>query len=90
MNASSQEEKYMPAARKGRPAVEQNPDLEAVLFGVRLTTVEVADLLKIHRTTVYQMAKRAELPAFKVGHDWWFDRAQIEQWMRSRMRGPEG
>jgi excisionase family DNA binding protein len=52
--------------------------------------VEVARLLKIHLTTVYRMAKRSELPGFKIASDWRFDPAQIEGWIRSRMKGPEG
>jgi len=35
------------------------------------------------------MAKRGELPGFKIGYTWRFDRAQIEEWLRSRMHGPQ-
>ena len=69
------------------PVVEQNPDPEPGLFGAKLTTAEVAKHLRVHPTTVYKMAKRGELPAFKIAGDWQFDRAQIERWVRSRMRG---
>ena len=61
--------------------------LSTTPFGTKLTSVEVADLLRIHPTTVYKMAKRGELPAFKIAGDWRFDRVQIERWLRSRMRG---
>ena len=61
--------------------------LSTIRFSANLTTVEVADLLRIHPTTVYKMAKRGELPAFKIAGDWRFDRVQIERWVRSHIRG---
>jgi excisionase family DNA binding protein len=49
-----------------------------------LTALELAGYLRIHPTTVYKLAKRGELPAFKVGGDWRFNRASIEKWLESR------
>ena len=49
-----------------------------------LTALELAKYLRIHPTTVYKLAKRGELPAFKVGGDWRFNRASIEKWLESR------
>jgi excisionase family DNA binding protein len=49
-----------------------------------LTALELAMYLRIHPTTVYKLAKRGELPAFKVGGDWRFNRASIEKWLESR------
>jgi len=37
-----------------------------------LTLHEVADLLKVAEKTVYTMARRRELPAFKVRGQWRF------------------
>jgi excisionase family DNA binding protein len=54
-----------------------------------LTVEEVADLLKVHRTTVYRMLKSGELPAFKIGSDWRFNRVRIEEWLKSRTQPPE-
>jgi excisionase family DNA binding protein len=48
-----------------------------------LTALELAKYLRIHPTTVYKLAKRGELPAFKVGGDWRFNRASIEQWLET-------
>ena len=63
----------------------------AGISGANLTAMEVATLLRIHPTTVYKMAKRGELPGFKIGSDWRFDPAQIDGWVRSRVQGrPEG
>jgi excisionase family DNA binding protein len=49
-----------------------------------LTALELAKYLRIHPTTVYKLAKRGELPAFKVGGDWRFNRASIERWLETR------
>jgi excisionase family DNA binding protein len=51
--------------------------------------MEVAKHLRVHPSTVYKMAKRGELPGFKIGSDWRFDRAQIDEWIRSRIRRRE-
>jgi excisionase family DNA binding protein len=88
-NASSQEEKCM-AALNAEPVLEKNLDLEPGRFGAKLTTVEVAKHLKVHPSMVCKMAKRGELPGFKIGSAWRFDHGQIEEWMRSRMHGIEG
>ena len=34
-----------------------------------LTPLEVAELLKITKNTVYELIKRGELPAYKVGRN---------------------
>ena len=53
-----------------------------------LTVVEVAVLLKVSRKTVYKMAVRGELPAFKVRGCWRFRRADIDEWI-SRQTAPK-
>lgn len=45
-----------------------------------LTLLEVADLLRVHPSTIYRLVKRRELPAFKVGTDWRFNRRAIDAW----------
>jgi excisionase family DNA binding protein len=47
-----------------------------------LTVAEVAAFLRVNRSTVYKLIRRGELPAFKVGSDWRFNRAQIEKLFR--------
>lgn len=49
-----------------------------------LTALELASHLRIHPTTVYKLAKKGELPGFKVGGDWRFNRTSIEKWLESR------
>jgi excisionase family DNA binding protein len=46
-----------------------------------LTLPEVAQLLKVAEKTVYTMAQRAEIPAFKVRGQWRFKRLDLDQWI---------
>lgn len=43
---------------------------------------EVADLLRCHRSTIYRLIKRGEIPCWQLGSDWRFNREAIEGWMR--------
>ena len=49
-----------------------------------LTLHEVAELLKVAEKTVYTMAQRRELPAFKVGGQWRFKQSDLDQWIEER------
>jgi excisionase family DNA binding protein len=49
-----------------------------------LTAGEVADYLRVHRSTIYRLLERQELPAFKVGRDWRFDVKEIDRWRAER------
>lgn len=49
-----------------------------------LTLPEVARLLKVAEKTVYAMAKRAQLPGFKVGGQWRFRRVDLDQWFEDQ------
>lgn len=51
-----------------------------------LTLPEVAQLLKVAEKTVYTMAQKGELPAFKVGGQWRFRRADLDSWIDARTR----
>ena len=47
--------------------------------GRLLTVAEVADLLRINKSTVYRMAKQGRLPATRVGRQWRFRRSVLER-----------
>ena len=49
-----------------------------------LTMKDVETLLKIGEKTAYTMAKRGELPGFKVGGQWRFKRADIDRWIEKQ------
>ena len=60
-----------------------------------LTVVDVATLLKVAAKTVYTMAQRGELPAFKVRGQWRFRRDDIDHWIGAQVgnrtpRAPNG
>ena len=46
-----------------------------------MTIKDVAEYLGIHPMTVYKLAQRGKLPAFKIGSDWRFHRKHIEAWI---------
>ncbi|MBY3108071.1 helix-turn-helix domain-containing protein [Rhizobium leguminosarum bv. viciae] len=48
------------------------------------TLPEVAQLLKVAERTVYTMAQKGQLPAFKVGGQWRFQRIDIDQWIEQQ------
>ncbi len=49
-----------------------------------LTTAEVSRYLQVHPTTVYKLVRNGQIPAFKIGADYRFDRDAIEKWMADR------
>jgi excisionase family DNA binding protein len=55
-----------------------------------LTLPEVAQLLKVAEKTVYTMAQKGELPAFKVGGQWRFRRADLDAWIDAKTRRAAG
>jgi len=47
-----------------------------------LTINELAGYLKMGRTKLYRMAQEGHIPASKIGHQWRFNREEIDQWMQ--------
>ena len=45
-----------------------------------LTVNELAEYLRVHRSTIYRLLKRGLLPGFKIGSDWRFNVEVIDQW----------
>lgn len=50
-----------------------------------LTIDEVAKYLKAGKRTVYRLAASGQIPAFKLGGTWRFRRAELDQWIASRI-----
>ena len=50
-----------------------------------ITVGELAVYLHVHRSTLYRLLKKGQLPAFKIGSDWRFNVEAIDQW---RMQQP--
>ena len=67
---------------KKRPAVgqakrEQPAQLPAAKV---LTAKDLAEYLKVHRSTIYRLLKAGQLPGFRVGSDWRFNVEEIDAW----------
>ena len=45
-----------------------------------LTVNELADYLRVHRSTIYRLLKKGQLPGFKIGSDWRFNVEVIDEW----------
>ncbi len=57
------------------------PILDSTIAMAPILTVEdVAEYLRVHPSTIYRLVKRKQLPAFKVGSDWRFNRESIDRW----------
>lgn len=50
-----------------------------------LVLPEVAGLLKVAEKTVYTMAQKGEIPAFKVPGQWRFRRQDLDSWTASQV-----
>ena len=49
-----------------------------------LTVAEVAEYFNVGRPTIYRLARKGKIPAFKIGTDWRFERGAIDKWMNDR------
>lgn len=50
-----------------------------------LTLEEVAAYLKAGKRTVYRLAQKGEIPAFKLGGTWRFRRSDLDLWIAERI-----
>ena len=49
-----------------------------------LTATELSDYLRVHRSTIYRLLRKGELPGFKIGSDWRFNIEAIDNWRLHR------
>lgn len=47
-----------------------------------LTIDDLADYLKISKSTLYKLAQEGALPGQKIGRHWRFHRDAVDQWLR--------
>ena len=52
-----------------------------------LTVKEVCDLLRVHPTTLYKMARQGKIPSFRVGNEWRFRKDAIMRWLSEKSEG---
>lgn len=55
-----------------------------------LTLPEVAQLLKVAEKTVYTMAQKGEVPAFKVRGQWRFKSVDLDHWIEDQKSANAG
>ena len=51
-----------------------------------LSIHDVAKHFGVTPTTVYRLAQRGALPGFKIGNQWRFSEARLEEWVADRER----
>ena len=54
--------------------------------GEILTLDEVAAYLKAGKRTVYRLAQKGDIPAFKLGGTWRFRRSELDAWIAESIR----
>jgi excisionase family DNA binding protein len=58
----------------------------AVSRGQLLTVRELAEHLRVHRSTIYRLLRQHRIPGFRINGDWRFDRDEIERWIRRKTK----
>ena len=46
-----------------------------------LTILELADYLKVSKSTLYKLAQEGKLPGQKVGRHWRFRKQAVDRWL---------
>jgi excisionase family DNA binding protein len=46
-----------------------------------MTTIEMAEYLKVHPSTIYRLIRRHQIPFLKIGSDYRFSVNVIDKWM---------
>ena len=59
------------------------PRFEAQM-GEILTVKELATFLHCHPSTLYRLARRGQIPYFRLGSDFRFKRGAIDSWIEKR------
>jgi len=60
-------------------SMEEDPRRDEVL-----TLEEASELLKLSRSTLYNLARRGKVPARKVGRSWRFVKLNLIRWLESK------
>jgi len=51
-----------------------------------LTVKEVAEYLRMNQMTIYKMAQKGEIPAFKIASNWRFRKEEIDEWLNQKAK----
>lgn len=59
-------------------------------LGEVLTIEELADYLRISKSTLYKLVREGSVPCQKVGKHWRFHKEAIDLWLQERKKDAEG
>ena len=51
-----------------------------------LTIKELSAYLKISDKTIYRLLDKGDIPAFKVGNVWRFEKREIDRWIKEKSK----
>lgn len=49
-----------------------------------MTIDEIATYLRVSKETIYKMVQRNQIPGSKLGGQWRFNRATVDDWLQSQ------
>lgn len=56
--------------------------MSVIHLSMVLTIEELAEYLKISKSTLYKLAQEGALPGQKIGRHWRFHRDAVDEWLR--------
>jgi len=55
-----------------------------------LTLEQIAEYLQMSTSSIYKMAQKGKIPAYKVGRQWRFRKEEIDRWIeKGKLRNKE-
>lgn len=54
-------------------------------MGKLMTIKELAEYSQLEEYTIYKMARKGEIPAYKVAGRWRFKKEMIEEWLEQKL-----
>jgi len=54
-----------------------------------LTLEQIAEYLQMSTSSIYKMAQKGKIPAYKVGRQWRFKKEEIDRWIERGKLGIE-
>ena len=54
-----------------------------------MTVTELAEYLRVTRSTIYRLLRKKKLHAFRIGIDYRFNRESVERWIKKEQLKPK-
>jgi PTS system nitrogen regulatory IIA component len=51
-----------------------------------LTAGELSAYLRVHTVTICRLAMRGEIPSFRIGRGWRFNKTTVDIWLREQQK----